>query len=297
MVCLKVNLPIEKHLKKIIFICIVLLIASTLVLSHEISHQQLTAKNKQVQDCSNVKSSTKTPACNNITQPIPVNTSITTHEPDPFLSAQERFLGTITSSLSTVPQSGSFEYTLLRAYGAAFVNKDADIKLPAKVIFANEDETREFQSTLSMGRVDNTNDCYLQEHAAEALNKARSQATIPLKSGYGTSDCTRTFETNTRFWYKYANNSTLEKVRQGKNTAILGLVAPPGASQHLWGLAIDLHVSNSVQKQALNRNGWFQTVENDIPHWTYLGQSQEKLIELGFKNKVVRGVTYWVTPL
>ncbi|MBO3458208.1 D-alanyl-D-alanine carboxypeptidase family protein [Aetokthonos hydrillicola Thurmond2011] len=294
---LNINLPIEKHLKKILFICIVGLIASAIIIVYEINRQQLSTKNEQVQDCSLTSSSARNEPCENITQPGAVNTPIPPPKLNPLLSNQERFLVIIKSNLSTIPQPGSFEYTLLRAYGAAFVNKEPDIKLPPKVIFANEEETKEFQYTLVMGKVDNTNDCYLQQHAAEALNKARSQVAIPLKSGYGPSDCTRTFETNTRFWHKYANNSTLEKVRQGKSTDILGLVAPPGASQHLWGLAIDLRVSNPAQKQALNRNGWFQTVENDVPHWTFVGQPQEKLVEFGFKDKVVRGVKYWLTPL
>ncbi len=148
-----------------------------------------------------------------------------------------------------------------------------------------------------MIKVNGTKDCYLQQTAGSALNKAKALQNIPLKSGYGSGDCTRTFTTNLRFWQKYANDRTLEKVRQGKETAILGVVAPPGTSQHLWGLAIDLRVSSQKQRQALNQNGWFQTVEGDIPHWTYLGLTEEQLPLFGFKKKVLRGIPYWLTPI
>ncbi|MBR8836117.1 MAG: D-alanyl-D-alanine carboxypeptidase family protein [Stigonema ocellatum SAG 48.90 = DSM 106950] len=288
----------KKIVKKSVFIAIIVFMVFAIVGSNEMTHGQLTTEGTQLDDCLMTGSLSNnqelTESCKDITQDATLS-SPPAHNLS--LSDKERFLASITDKLLTIPQPGSFEYILLREYGAAFVDKNPEIKLPQKVIFANARETKEFQATLTMGKVNNTSDCYLQEAAAEALNRTRSQVQIPLKSGYGTSDCTRTFDTNLRFWHKYANDSTLEKVRLGKETAILGIVAPPGASQHLWGLAVDLRLSNDLQKQALNQNGWFQTVENDLPHWTYIGQPQEKLVELGFKNKIVRGISYWLTPL
>ena len=291
----------KKIIKKIVFITIVVFMVFAIVASNEITHRQLTTEMSQVQDCLSVGSLSNnqelTQSCQEISQEATLPSFVSPPTPNLNLTDKERFLTTITDKLPIIPAPGTFEYILLREYGAAFVNKDPEIKLPQKVIFANDRETKEFQATLTMGTVNHTSNCYLQESAASALNRTRSQVQIPLKSGYGASDCTRSFDTNLRFWHKYANNSTLEKVRQGKETAILGIVAPPGASQHLWGLAVDLRVSNDLQKQALNQNGWFQTVENDLPHWTYIGHPEEKLAELGFKNKVVRGITYWLTPL
>jgi len=217
--------------------------------------------------------------------------------PRPPQTEQERFLSAIATNLPEIPQPNSYEYILLRAYGAAFVDPDPTVKFPSRVVFNNEQETQIFQTNLTMEKITGTSNCYLQQSAALALNKARSQQNIPLKSGYGASDCTRNYATNLRFWKKYANKYTLDKVREGKETAILGVVAPPGASQHLWGLAIDLRVSNAKQRQALYDNGWFQTVENDIPHWTYLGVNADNLPNLGLKNKVVRGISYWLTPI
>ncbi|WP_373529845.1 D-alanyl-D-alanine carboxypeptidase family protein [Nostoc sp.] len=279
----------KQVLKKTKFITIIILMIFTLVASNEITHNKIARTAQPLNVC----------LINDSLPCIDTSKKATSQPftPNPELNDQQRFLSAIARNLTTVPQLGTYEYILLRTYGAVFVNQDVGIKLPQKDIFANEQETQAFQATLIMGRVDNTNDCYLQKSAADALNKARTQQHIPLKSGYGFGDCTRTFSTSLKFWQKYANNQILAKVKQGKETKILGVVAPPGTSQHLWGLAIDLRISNQKQRQALNQNGWFQTVENDVPHWTYVGLSEENLPLFGFKNKVVRGITYWITPL
>ncbi|WP_375467408.1 D-alanyl-D-alanine carboxypeptidase family protein [uncultured Nostoc sp.] len=275
--------------KKIKFITIIIFILFTLVASNEIIRHKLGRTAQPLNVCLSTDSLT----CKDTSKEITSKPFI----PNPKLNEQQRFLSAISQKLPTIPQPGTYEYTLLRTYGAVFVNQDVGIKLPQKDIFTNEQETQKFQATLTMGHVDNTNDCYLQKSAADALNKARIQEHIPLKSGYGSGDCTRTFNTNLRFWYKYANNQILTKVQQGKEIKILGLVAPPGTSQHLWGLAIDLRVSTKEQRKALNQNGWFQTVENDVPHWTYVGLPEENLSLFGFNKQVIRGITYWITPL
>lgn len=213
------------------------------------------------------------------------------------LTAKERFIAALTPQLPKIPQPKSYEYILLRAYGAPFVNLQSTIKLPKQVVFSNDGKTKKFQATITKGKVAGTRNCYLQKSAADALNKARSQARFRLKSGYGASDCIRNFATTARFWKKYTNSRTLDLVKKGKETRILGTVAPPGASQHLWGLAIDLRANSKKQIAALNKNGWYRTVEYDVPHWSYVGYPAEKLIQLGFKKKIIRGVTYWVTPL
>lgn len=285
---LKNQKNIPSFIRKTSFISIVILMIFVLVASNEITHHKVAITAQPLQEC-----------LSNNSLPC-IDTSKTTSEPfipDPKLNAQERFLSAIAKKLPTIPQPGTYEYTLLRSYGAVFVNPDIGIKLPQKNMFANEQATQEFQATLTMGHVDGTNDCYLQKSAADALNKARIQQQIPLKSGYGSGDCTRTFNTNLKFWNKYATDRVLAKVQQGKETKILGLVAPPGTSQHIWGLAIDLRVGNKEQRKALNQNGWFQTVENDVPHWTYVGLSEENLPLFGFKKQVIRGITYWITPL
>ncbi|MEH2056975.1 MAG: D-alanyl-D-alanine carboxypeptidase family protein [Nostoc sp.] len=280
---------INRIIKKATFISLFLLMIFVLVASNEISHNQLGRTAQPLNVCLAPDSlPCKTSSQEIISKPF---------FPDQKLNNQQRFLSAIAIKLPTIPQPATYEYTLLRTYGAVFVNPDVGIKLPQKDILANEQETQDFQRTLTMGHVDKTNDCYLQKSAADALNKAQIKQEIPLKSGYGYGDCTRTFNTNLRFWNKYANNQVLAKVQEGKETKILGLVAPPGTSQHLWGLAIDLRVSNQEQRKSLNQNGWFQTVENDVPHWTYVGLTEENLPLFGFKKQAIRGITYWITPL
>jgi hypothetical protein len=272
----------NRFLRKKIIISISIFMISlilALIASYQITHHQV------------VKSSPVVSASPTAT-PTP-----TIFIPNQNWDDQRRFLSTVVSKLTSIPQPDTFEYTLLRAYGAIFINQEPGIKLPPKVILADEPETQAFQSSLIMSLVTGTQDCYLQKSAADAFNQARKLQNIPLKSGYGTGDCTRTFTTNLNFWHKYANNQTLAQVQQGKETRILGTVAPPGTSQHLWGLAIDLRISTPAQRQALNQNGWFQTVENDVPHWTYIGWSEDNLLKFGLKNKVVRGISYWVTPI
>ncbi|MBE9006731.1 D-alanyl-D-alanine carboxypeptidase family protein [Fortiea sp. LEGE XX443] len=273
--------------KKVKFILTAIFICLILVASNSI-HRQIVTYKQVINQCLVAVNSDCSANAQELILPV---------VPSPSLNDQERFVAAIVQKLKVIPEPGTYEYILLRSYGAAFVNPADDVKLPPTVLLNSEEETKEFQTQLILQKVVGTNNCYLQKAAADALNKARLQYNIPLKSGYGASDCTRSFATNSRFWYKYANNKTLEKVKQGKETKILSVVAPPGASQHLWGLAIDLGVSNTKQRQILNQNGWFQTVVKDVPHWTYLGVSVEDLPKLGFKNQVVQGITYWLTPL
>jgi hypothetical protein len=279
--------------RKFAFVAIVVFIIVGLVSSDGITKHKHGAIAQEVDRCFMVNSSGRRV---DLSRVCPDNNRETTPSPYVNLTDQQRFLIAVANKLQTIPPPGSFEYILLREYGAVFVNQDPKIKLPVRVIFSNEQETKEFQSSLIMGRVNGTN-CYLQKPAAEALNRVRSQVRISLKSGSGAADCTRTFATHQRFWRKYANNRTLERVRQGQETRILRIVAPPGTSQHLMGLAVDLRGTNQKQREALYKNGWFQTVETDSPHWTYMGVPKEKLMQLGFRNKVVGGVPYWVTPL
>lgn len=274
-------------LKIAAFVTIIIFVSVSLVSIHKISQSQ-SAQTSQITN--NCTTDSNIPCHHSTTS---VNTPFI---PNQQLDDQQRFLAVIANKIPTIPQVDTFEYTLLRAYGTAFINQKPGINLPQKVILDNESETQSFQDTISIALVDSTQECYLQKTAAEALNKAKGLANIPLKSGYA-GDCLRNFATNLRFWNKYANSETLTQVKAGQETKILGLVAPPGTSQHLWGLAIDLQVSTSAQRQVLNENGWFQTVVNDLPHWTYLGWSEDDLPKFGLQQKIVQGIKYWVTPI
>ncbi len=280
---------------RIAFLIVAIYIVVNLVASNQIAHSKPSNDVEQLENCLvnklfNQKCTTPPkPQISPIQIPPPRQSLILTNK--------QRFIAALMNQFSSIPQRQTYEYILLRAYGAPFVNLEPTIRLPAKVVFNNHQETEKFQATLTMGKVAGTRNCYLQKSAADALNKARSQARFRLKSGYGKSDCTRNFATTARFWKKYTNYRTLDLVREGKEKRILGTVAPPGTSQHLWGLAIDLRVTNKKQINALNQNGWYRTVEYDVPHWTYVGYPPEKLLKLGFEKKIIGGITYWLTPL
>jgi hypothetical protein len=69
--------------------------------------------------------------------------------------------------------------------------------------------------------------------------------------------------------------------------SILYSVAAPGASQHLSLLAFDLREYEvDGVRQVLNENGWFRTVPNDLPHFTYLGYRTSELPSCGLKEVV-----------
>ena len=274
-------------LKIAAFVTIIIFVSVTLVFAHKISQSQLTSNPEIVKQC--VTRDNR--SCDQ--QKIAVNFPFI---PDQNFDNQQRFLTTIANKIPTVPEIDTFEYTLLRSYGTVFINQESGIKLPEKVILDNELETQSFQDKISIELVNGTEECYLQKPAAAALNKAKDLENIPLKSGYA-GDCLRNFATNLRFWNKYANRETLNQVKAGKEIKILGLVAPPGTSQHLWGLAIDLQILTPSQKQTLNENGWFQTVVNDLPHWTYLGWREEDLPKFGLQQKIIQGIKYWITPI
>lgn len=79
---------------------------------------------------------------------------------------------------------------------------------------------------------------------------------------------------------------------------ILQSVAAPGASQHLWLLALDIkeHADTRVSK-ILAKWGWYQTIQSDLPHFTYLGIVESQLGSLGLKKVKVSGQEFWVPDL
>ncbi|MFM6277361.1 MAG: D-alanyl-D-alanine carboxypeptidase family protein, partial [Dolichospermum sp.] len=283
------NIFMKLILKIAAFVTIIICVSVTLVFAHKISQSQLTSNPEIIKECVNINKFNG--SCQQ--EKIAVNVPFI---PVQKLDDQQRFLTTIANKIPTVPEIDTFEYTLLRSYGTVFINQQSGIKLPEKVILDNEIETQSFQDKISIELVNGTEECYLQQPAAAALNRAKELENIGLKSGYA-GDCLRSFATNLRFWNKYANEETLTQVKAGKETKILGLVAPPGTSQHLWGLAVDLQILTPSQKQILNENGWFQTVVNDLPHWTYLGWKEEDLPKFGLQQKIIQGIKYWTTPI
>lgn len=80
--------------------------------------------------------------------------------------------------------------------------------------------------------------------------------------------------------------------------SIIYSVAPPGTSQHLAMLAIDVcEFDEEKVRSILAENGWYQTVISDLPHFTYLGVDQSELPALGL-NRVLSGDRqFWIPDI
>ncbi len=285
----------KTKINKIVFLIVAICLVINLVASNKIAHSNPSNDIKAIESClvdSLLDRKCTTPEQPKVSPPI-----IPSYSPIQSLTNKERFIAALMNRFPQIPQTDSYEYILLRAYGAPFVNLEPTITLPKTVVFKDNQETEKFQATIIKGKVAGARNCYLQKSAADSLNKARRQARFRLKSGYGQSDCIRNFAATKRFWRKYTNFRTLDLVKKGKETRILGTVAPPGTSQHLWGLAVDLRVTNQKQVVALNQNGWYRTVKYDVPHWSYVGYAPDELVRLGFKKTTIGKTTYWLTPL
>jgi hypothetical protein len=80
--------------------------------------------------------------------------------------------------------------------------------------------------------------------------------------------------------------------------SILYSVAAPGASQHIFMLALDVaEFANPRVREIMARNGWFQTVQSDLPHFTYLGVDESELSSKGLKPVTVSGQKFWVPDI
>ncbi len=83
-----------------------------------------------------------------------------------------------------------------------------------------------------------------------------------------------------------------------RTRSILTSTAPPGTSQHLALLAVDVtEFWNPTVRSILNRNGWFQTVVDDPVHFTFLGYPESELPARGLIAVSKGGRKYWVPNL
>ena len=221
-------------------------------------------------------------------------------------------------------------------YGAMFAAAES-VTLPTRCVFVSEQQVEKFQGSLDTSSIVVAGvEIELQTEAAAALQKAietansRGLRITPLD---GKIAGKRSFADTERIWnsrFLPALNywvrrgkitateadsaRTLSVVDQvtrvleweaqgilfstGKNRPIMSSVAPPGTSQHLSLIAFDIEqASNRAVRQIMNSNGWYQTVSNDSPHFTYLGLAESELPKRGLKAVNKGGYTYWVPAL
>lgn len=224
---------------------------------------------------------------------------------------------------------------LFREYGAVFLARNG-AKPPRKVIFEGEWDVLEFQSSLK--RSSQNIGGYrleLQSAAMAALTEAIEEARqVGLSiTPRGSDSARRGYEQTVALWASRVNPglaywvgkrrmtpaeakriqamSTFEQVteilrleRQGiyfakdLSKSIIYSVAPPGGSQHLSMLALDVkEFADSRVRVILANHGWFQTVVSDLPHFTFLGMKETELSERGLKLVISGGNRYWIPDL
>ena len=225
---------------------------------------------------------------------------------------------------------------VLSDYGALFAAHDSVI-VPATCIFPGEAPVQRYQASLVTDVVPFGNvRISLQRSAGEKLRIAIADAQsaganiTPLDGEIAGS---RTFGQtlmlwNSRyipgleFWIKRGKLTEtdrneiaalelpqkIEKVLEwesrgilfstNRTRSILTSTAPPGASQHLAMLAFDVvEYADPRVQGSLNRNGWFQTIVDDPPHFTFLGVSESELPSRGLQPVWKGAYKYWIPHL
>ncbi|MDX1920015.1 MAG: D-alanyl-D-alanine carboxypeptidase family protein [Candidatus Caenarcaniphilales bacterium] len=245
------------------------------------------------------------------------------------------FFQSVQGRLDSIPSpKEEIHYRILKEYGALWTGSDPEVKFPPKLIFESEADTLSYQENLQLDSVSGNN-CRLQKAALSQLNKAQSEAAaLKLKiTPRGSDSCLRSYKTTYDLWLSrlepnlnyYVSNKKLtqaeaQKVRKAplnkqikmvldletqkgllfdkyRQTSILNSVAAPGSSQHLSGLAFDVaEFANPQIRKILNKHGWYQTVENDQPHFTYLGvqNNEENLKNYGLVKKAKGQFSFWI---
>jgi hypothetical protein len=221
---------------------------------------------------------------------------------------------------------------VFKDYGAMFI-ADSSVKFPSKCVFASDDDVLAFQNTVkSTTRTINGTSVTLQEAAMKAFEAARAEgakrnvnitargATSSKRSYADTARIWKSrFDPALKYWIgkgkikpadaeKARNMATIDQVAQVMkweedkiwfstrfNYSIFSSVAAPGTSQHLSMIALDVEqFANKDAKAILNKHGWFQTIIDDTPHFTYLGHAENDLPKYGLRAETRDGVKFWI---
>lgn len=221
---------------------------------------------------------------------------------------------------------------LLREYGAVFLARNGAMP-PMKVVFRDEADVTAFQSTLQRSSESIAGIAVeLQAAAMSALQKARAEAQqFGLSiSPRGADSARRGYNQTVSLWASRVNPGFVYWVGKGRVTkaeasrikalspydqvseilrleqsniffaksldkSIIYSVAPPGTSQHISMLALDVEQNENARVRAiLAKYGWFQTVVSDLPHFTYVGVKETELAGLGLKQVQNGGRSFWI---
>lgn len=222
---------------------------------------------------------------------------------------------------------------LLEEYGAMFVAAES-VRVPPSCVFESEEEVSAFQQEATFAAANFGGDLIeLQPAALAALLEARAAARAEgaeITPRGGAEAARRSFEDSLRLWRSRIFPALKHWCAQGRLSAmeaedlcalplraqvaavlemesggiffskdfsksILYSVAAPGASQHLAMLAFDVAEFRDPRvRRALARHGWFQTIQSDLPHFTFLGLAETELPARGLRRVETSGQTFWI---
>lgn len=229
----------------------------------------------------------------------------------------------MTRSLIEIASSIScpVEKRLFAEYGAVFATTATP---PPVIIFDDAAQVEAFQSSLSVGRaVLGAHEIELQDVALTALTAAAFEMADRGGSiGARAADAGgRSYADTASLWTRNVTRGLEHWQGLGRLTAersqsicelapfeqvaallnleeteqlffgtffdksILYSVAAPGSSQHLSMLAFDVaEYEDREVDPVLARHGWYRTVPNDLPHFTYLGHDLDSLPAIGLQR-------------
>ena len=221
---------------------------------------------------------------------------------------------------------------VFKDYGAMFIAAP-DVVYPPKCIFENEEEVGEFQSGVeSVTELIGGKSVTLQKAAMKALKSAIDAASAQKLSitPRGSSASRRSYSDTLRIWKSRFEPALLHWVGKKKingedairvkgmdiheqvgsvmdweakglwfstnfDRSIFSSVAAPGTSQHLSMIALDVaEFANKDVRKILNLHGWFQTIIDDTPHFTYLGLKESDLPANGLRQEHRGGFKFWI---
>ena len=222
---------------------------------------------------------------------------------------------------------------VLHDYGAMFLG-NKNILPPPVCVFTSEAAVTEFQKAAGRAAATIGGDVIeLQPAAMAALLKARAVALAEgrdISPRDGAEAARRSFADTVRLWNSRflpaldhwqelgrlgpgqtdalrrlpiaeQVSEVLELEKDGIffskdfSKSVLYSIAAPGTSQHIAMLAFDANeFLDERVRQILADHGWFQTVLSDLPHFTYLGLSEEELPARGLKCVDANGQRFWI---
>ena len=230
-------------------------------------------------------------------------------------------------------ETDAVQLRLLNEYGAIFVVAQGVVPPPV-CMFTNEEAVEKYQQKIfKVGAEIEGTHIELQTVAMQEFLKARDEGlknNLSITPRGGSEAARRSFADTVRLWksrfepacehwlkenrltesevenlqalpLKEQVGAVLELEKQGIffntffNYSILYSVAAPGASQHLSMLALDVaEFDNADVRKILAKYGWFRTVRNDAPHFTFLGRREKELTKLGLKKIETGDGEFWI---